>query len=268
MNKSPQSEIDTGARDFNVDRPVTILSQNLSDYTSNTTTDKSYVFDVWNKDHKVCLMASFQASFMISYASRGGKQTVSVNMPKKVTVKGRCGTTQQDAVLQLSWPGFRFILFFTMFTPENEGAVSTWAVTSVELLFNTSGFPFEEATNGGKKTVRNTEDIKLFETPIGSSYSCSSPELIPLCDSKKDKVASVTLSNVKLQPFEVENERFSAAHHCSFVTFDGVIEPLPEDETVPIAVGGTLAVMVLSLVTGFAAYRWITSKRVDYNTME
>ncbi|XP_022243614.1 lysosome-associated membrane glycoprotein 5-like [Limulus polyphemus] len=232
--------MDAEARDFNSDHPVTVVSQNLSDDTSNPPKDKPYVFNVWNKDHKVCLLASFQASFLISYASRGGKQCFS---------------------LIILW-------FTTQFSPESEGAVSTWAVTSVELLFNTSGSPFEEATNGGKKTVRNAENIKLFETPIGNSYSCSSPELIPLFDSKKDKVVSVRLRNVKLQPFQVDNERFSAAHHCSFLTFDGMIEPLPQDETIPIAVGGTLAVIVLILVTGFAAYRWITSKRVDYNTME
>jgi len=40
------------------------------------------------------------------------------------------------------------------------------------------------------------------------------------------------------------------------------------DETAPIAVGSTLAVVVLLTVTGYGVYRYVRIKKVQYDTME
>jgi hypothetical protein len=40
------------------------------------------------------------------------------------------------------------------------------------------------------------------------------------------------------------------------------------DETAPIAVGSTLAVVVLLTVTGYGVYRYVKIKKVQYDTME
>jgi hypothetical protein len=40
------------------------------------------------------------------------------------------------------------------------------------------------------------------------------------------------------------------------------------DETVPIAVGSTLAVVVLLTVSGYAGYRYFKVKKIEYDTME
>lgn len=47
----------------------------------------------------------------------------------------------------------------------------------------------------------------------------------------------------------------------------GVQDPFPQDETVPIAVGSTLAVAAVAVVVGYALYRSVFVRRVDYNTM-
>lgn len=57
------------------------------------------------------------------------------------------------------------------------------------------------------------------------------------------------------------------AHRCSQVRMAGVQDPFPQDETVPIAVGSTLAVAAVAVVVGYALYRSVFVRRVDYNTM-
>lgn len=40
------------------------------------------------------------------------------------------------------------------------------------------------------------------------------------------------------------------------------------DETAPIAVGSTLAIVVLCTITGYGAFRYFKIKKVQYDTME
>lgn len=45
-------------------------------------------------------------------------------------------------------------------------------------------------------------------------------------------------------------------------------EPFFQDETIPLAVGLTLALITLSILTGFSVHRAYHAAKVDYNTME
>ncbi|XP_013780891.1 lysosome-associated membrane glycoprotein 5-like [Limulus polyphemus] len=227
-----------------------------------------FAFPVWDSDGNLCLLGKFSATFAITYTSQGGDQTISVKLPEQPTTKGRCGTSDQDPVLELSWPGFRFSMIFTKTLPTEKDGIPSWSVISLELLYNTAGPLFPGATNGGKKTARSADNTTLFETPFGKSYFCPSPEVIPLYDSKRNKVTIVRLHDVQLQPYDVKNGVFSAVQRCSQVKIGGMVEPFSQDETVPIAVGSTLAVMAILVVLGYAIYRSVMVRRVDYTTME
>lgn len=103
-------------------------------------------------------------------------QTVSVNLPEDAQAKGRCGSFEKEAMLELSWPGFRLVMIFTFVSYNilsvfkclfkifshlksstqnaysipffQANAKENWEMLSMELLYNTASPIFDEATNG------------------------------------------------------------------------------------------------------------------------
>ncbi|GFX36675.1 lysosome-associated membrane glycoprotein 5 [Trichonephila clavipes] len=58
-------------------------------------------------------------------------------------------------------------------------------------------------------------------------------------------------------------------HRCNKVIIDGLEEtPFVQDETVPLAVGCTLALITLFILVGFSIHRAYHAAKVDYNSME
>ncbi|XP_042909596.1 lysosome-associated membrane glycoprotein 5 isoform X1 [Parasteatoda tepidariorum] len=224
-----------------------------------------FTFAVWDGNGKICILAKFAASFKITYPSIAGEQHISVNMPEDAKVKGRCGTFDREPILELAWPGFRLVMSFTVVNPkENQ---NTWELLSMELLYDTASPLFDGATNVGKKTVRTLED-GLFATPYGKSYFCPSPDVIPMYDSRKERVVLTRMKDVHLQMYDVQMGKFSQFQRCSLVRIGGLPEPFGLDETVPIAVGSTLAVMSVLVVLGYALWRNVATRKTDYDTVE
>ncbi|KAH7972062.1 hypothetical protein HPB52_006156 [Rhipicephalus sanguineus] len=228
-----------------------------------------FSFGVWNAtDGTVCILAKFQVFFTITYASRGGLQTVTLKMPESAKAKGICATEDQEPVLELTWPVFRFILMFSRVPPVSDKGRGSWKVSGMEIQFNTNSPFFPGATNGksGKRTARSPENMTLFETPMGESYFCPTPKLVTLTDSRGGRKVAVQFKDLRIQAYEFQGT-YGPAHRCSQVRMAGVQDPFPQDETVPIAVGSTLAVAAVAVVVGYALYRSVFVRRVDYNTM-
>lgn len=226
-----------------------------------------FSFGVWNAtDGTVCILAKFQVFFTITYASRGGLQTVTLKMPESAKAKGICATEDQEPVLELTWPVFRFILMFSRVPPAGDKGRGSWKVSGMEIQFNTNSPFFPGATNAGKRTARSPENMTLFETPMGESYFCPTPKLVTLTDSRGGRKVAVQFKDLRIQAYEFQGT-YGPAHRCSQVRMAGVQDPFPQDETVPIAVGSTLAVAAVAVVVGYALYRSVFVRRVDYNTM-
>lgn len=226
-----------------------------------------FSFGVWNAtDGTVCILAKFQVFFTITYAGRGGLQTVTLKMPESATAKGICASEDQEPVLELTWPVFRFILMFSRVPPVNDKGRGSWKVSSVEIQFNTNSPFFPGATNAGKRTARSSDNMTLFETPMGESYYCPTPKLVTLTDSRGGHKVAVQFKDLHIQAYDFQGT-YGPAHRCSQVRMAGVQDPFPQDETVPIAVGSTLAVAAVAVVVGYALYRSVFVRRVDYNTM-
>lgn len=226
-----------------------------------------FSFGVWNAtDGTVCILAKFQVFFTITYASRGGLQTVTLKMPESAKAKGICATEDQEPVLELTWPVFRFILMFSRVPPVNDKGRGSWRVSGMEIQFNTNSPFFPGATNAGKRTARSSDNMTLFETPMGESYFCPTPKLVTLTDSRGGRKVAVQFKDLRIQAYEFQGT-YGPAHRCSQVRMAGVQDPFPQDETVPIAVGSTLAVAAVAVVVGYALYRSVFVRRVDYNTM-
>lgn len=226
-----------------------------------------FSFGVWSAtDGTVCILAKFQVFFTITYASRGGLQTVTLKMPESAKAKGICATEDQEPVLELTWPVFRFILMFSRVPPVNDKGRGSWKVSGMEIQFNTNSPFFPGATNAGKRTARSSDNMTLFETPMGESYFCPTPKLVTLTDSRGGRKVAVQFKDLRIQAYDFQGT-YGPAHRCSQVRMAGVQDPFPQDETVPIAVGSTLAVAAVAVVVGYALYRSVFVRRVDYNTM-
>ncbi|XP_054712967.1 lysosome-associated membrane glycoprotein 5-like [Uloborus diversus] len=224
-----------------------------------------FTFAVWDRNGKICILAKFTATFVITYDSIGGEQTITVNMPEDAEARGRCGTFDKGPFLELSWPGFRLVMTFTEVNPKEK--IENWELISMELLYNTASALFDGASNVGKKTAHSLED-DLFSTPYGKSYFCPSPDVIAMYNSKREKVVLARMKDVRLQVYDVQNAKFSQIQRCSLVRIGGIPEPFGQDETVPIAVGSTLAVVSVLVVIGYALWRNLSTRKTDYDTME
>ncbi|CAN8031143.1 unnamed protein product, partial [Ixodes persulcatus] len=191
-------------------------------------------------------------------------QTVTLKMPETAKSKGICASDDQEPVLELTWPVFRFILMFSRTPAVNDKG--SWKVSGLEIQFNTNSPFFPGATNPGKRTARTGDNVTLFETPMGESYFCPTPKLVALTDSRGGRKVAVQFKDLRIQAYEFQGT-YGPAHRCSQVRMAGVQDPFPQDETVPIVVGSTLAVAAVAVVVGYALYRSVFVRRVDYNTM-
>lgn len=52
------------------------------------------------------------------------------------------------------------------------------------------------------------------------------------------------------------------------VRIGGIPEPFAQDQTVPIAVGSTVAVVSVMVVLGYALWRNLAKRKTEYDTME
>ncbi|KFM61963.1 Lysosome-associated membrane glycoprotein 5, partial [Stegodyphus mimosarum] len=218
-------------------------------------------YAVLNNKNRICLLAKFDARISITYVTELGEEQVEVTVPKDGHVRGKCESSSKSPAVYVSWRTFVFGLVF------DKANDSIWIVNSVELTYNTSEPIFDGATKARKYTAKS-KNVNLFETPLGKSYYCPAEEVILLYHENKH-VATARMSEIHLQPYDVKKGKFSQIHRCSKVVLDGPDEAeFIQDETIPFAVGCTLALITLLILVGFSVHRAYHAAKVDYNTME
>jgi hypothetical protein len=230
----------------------------------------AFTFTIWDDSGLICIMAKFEATFIITYDVQGGTQQLNDRIPADATSKGRCDyLLDEKPVLDVSWiGGFTFRIIF-----EKVGE-SDWGVNSIDLLYNTADSLFRGSAKGGKKVARSAEgSLGMFTTPLGKSYLCPSPPVINLFESKSGRQSVVLrLANIQLQAFQIEKGKFAPSIRCSNVGFgSGVQAPISisfeQDDSVPVIVGSITIMVSILVVIGYAVYRSWFVRRVDYDTM-
>jgi len=179
-----------------------------------------------------CLMA--RMGLQVSY-KQGSQPFQSINLdPKKATVTGECGKNGTSSILSLTTDDV--IMNFTFANASNKFHLSALKVT-----VTTPSGPFED---------RN-DTLNLWLASLGSSY---------MCRKEQDDVitGAVTLHtfDLQVQPFAVEEDKFSTAHECAM------------DDTsilIPIIVGAALAGLILIVVIAYLIGRRKTY--VGYQTL-
>jgi len=206
---------------------------------------KPQTYPVKRADGSLCILATLSASFDISYKIAGGKDSsAAFTLPEKdVIVSTEESTCDDDAVkLVLSW-GDGYSLNFDF---KKEDKNSSWDVQEIKLTYNTSDSTvFTNSSESGAKTVKNMDSY--FKTKMNVAYVCNKETKIKF----DDKESSVTLKNLKVQAykFKSKSDFSTTVNKCSSDTGGGAAQE--KDITVPIAVGATLAILIVVLIIAY-----------------
>jgi len=115
-------------------------------FHSSEETPPSFHFAVLDEETgKICILAKFDASFIITYDTKYGKQQMIDRLTAQPEVDGRCPPLlDEQPVMDISWRGgFTFRLIFTKNPFEN-----TWKIETLDLVYNTGDSLFRDSVGG------------------------------------------------------------------------------------------------------------------------
>lgn len=135
-------------------------------------------------------------------------------------MNGRCAhILDAESVMDITWKGgFMLRIVFQKYRDTD-----TWSVKKIELVYNTGDTLFDGVSVGSQRIakIENENILAQFETPLGKSYLCPSPDVLYLFDSETgEKSVIVRLSNLQMQPFDITAGKFSPVFRCGKFEYD------------------------------------------------
>ncbi|XP_043912551.1 lysosome-associated membrane glycoprotein 5 [Protopterus annectens] len=236
-------------------------AENLSGLSPNP---EKGIFVV-NENGSTCLMAEFAARVIVPYdvfASNSVDlitEQADIRIPRKAEVKGRCGSTESE--LQVSWfnAAYTLRLFFVK-EVHNSSTLQTasWKSNKIQLVYDSSESTyFKDAVEAGKHTA-TSHHLSALNTPSGKSYQCQAQQTISLTSSDHQKPVTLILSEVQIQPFDIyTNFLFSEAYKCA------VDQREQLEETLPLILGLTLALVIVLTLSVYHIYHKLTANQVQ-----
>ncbi|XP_041930882.1 lysosome-associated membrane glycoprotein 2 isoform X2 [Alosa sapidissima] len=184
-----------------------------------------------NVNATACILA--RMGLQISF--KQGADAQSFNLDPAVTnVSGSCGSNGSDSILIL----------------QSDTIYMDFGFSNVSNRFRLHSLNVNVTASGVKFTVTNSS-LSLWEASVGSSYMCKK-------EQSDEITSSVTLHtfDLQIQPFGVEDDKFSTAHECAM-----------DDSSIliPIIVGAALAGLILIVVIAYMIGRRKTY--VGYQTL-
>lgn len=140
----------------------------------------------------------------------------------------------------------------------------------MEFAYNTGDTLFDGVVDGSEKIAQLTNEniLSQFETPLGKSYLCPSPDVLNLYDSVTgENNVIVRLTNLQMQAFDITAGKFSPVLRCGqvgFATAPFGMQP-GESDGVQMTVFTITVMSSLSTVLGYALYRSWFVKKIDYD---
>ncbi|XP_044283335.1 lysosome-associated membrane glycoprotein 2 isoform X1 [Varanus komodoensis] len=165
-----------------------------------------------------CLLANVALQLNISQ-----KEPLVYNINPNTTVAtGSCG--KATSVLELIDGKNRLTFLFAVKTVNSE----KFYLKEVNITVSASANETLSAAN---------RSLSYWEASLGSAYMCKSEETIAVSPTYK-----INVFNLKIQPFEVEDNEFSAAEECN---------PDVDNYFVPIMVGAALAGLIFLVLMAY-----------------
>ncbi|GAB0087676.1 uncharacterized protein DMENIID0001_020150 [Sergentomyia squamirostris] len=209
-----------------------------------------------------CILIRTDGLLSIQYRDRLGEdKEADVFLPDDVNLRGECD--EDESSYTMGFKGFELTMNFKK-TPGGE----RWYINNVDLSYSSSNKVFEhpDRPNLNVKLSTPAHNTLLFPTPVGKSYTCDTEQVITMYaqdeDDRSGHLAKLYLRDLRMQAFMYKKANtWGPSYQCSATgTY--------RDETAPIAVGSTLAVMTLCIITGYGLWRYFKVKKVQYGTME
>lgn len=246
-------------------KPTVVPQKGATSTTTKAPKDDSgiAVYRLINSDtDTTCILLKTDAVVEINFKLHGVDTRADSFIPEKAMVDGKC-SDESDMEMLLSWPGYRLTMSFAK-APGGE----LWYISNMELGVSVD-LPQLHGIKMREKTLRLYNTSVLLRTPVGRSYLCDDEVDIDLRPdpnhrnnpNTKDIFGTLLLRALQVQAFMYRSENFSTPYHCK-------AQRSFRSETAPIAVGSTLAIAALAIVTGYGAFRYFKVKNVQYNTME
>lgn len=212
------------------------------------------------------MLASFSVKFAVVYFNKTNKEKVTARIPlpdeHKVNTNGFCQHQSQEgdkSFISLTWPAvdpkYNFSITFATEKRNSGGGTEpegSWSAIHLELNINaTDNDDFRDA-EAQEITVGRSGLVDNLNAKYGHAARCNHQITVSgLKNSKKTVNATISFDSLEIQPFEVpKSGKFGEADDCKMPT------PKPSatkksNNTVAIAVGCTLAGLVVIVLIGY-----------------
>ncbi|XP_066256292.1 uncharacterized protein [Euwallacea similis] len=218
------------------------------------------IYRLINRDtDATCILLKTDAVVEVKFKLYGIETQADSFIPETAMVVGDC-SGEEYVKINLAWTGYSLTMSFAK-TPGGEH----WYLSNVQITVSVD-IPQLHGITTRDKTIRLYNNSMVMPTPVGRSYLCGEEVSIdlrtdPADRPPKDVHGTLLLRALQIQAFMYRSENFSTPYHCK-------AQRSFRSEAAPIAVGSTLAIAALAIVTGYGAFRYYKVKNVQYNTME
>uniref|UniRef100_A0A8C9GBI3 Lysosome-associated membrane glycoprotein 5 n=1 Tax=Piliocolobus tephrosceles TaxID=591936 RepID=A0A8C9GBI3_9PRIM len=140
----------------------------------------------------------------------------------------------------------------------SKGTEATWRLSKVQFVYDSSEKThFKDAVSAGKHTA-NSHHLSALVTPAGKSYECQAQQTISLASSDPQKMVTMILSAVHIQPFDIISDFvFSEEHKCP------VDEREQLEETLPLILGLILGLVIVVTLVIYHVHHKMTANQVQ-----
>ncbi|CAG9790058.1 unnamed protein product [Diatraea saccharalis] len=211
---------------------------------------------------ETCILLTVDALLDISYLTKLNERAdANTFVPNNANVAGVCKEGDAETLI-ISFKEFSLEWYFAK-TPGGE----RWYVSSMRLTYNSSARILEHAAKQGRRVTLTTDArALLFPTPVGKSFYCPEETIVELTESDTSAAtaqrAKLYLRQMRLQAFMYKRDgEFGPPWHCSD-------SARARSEAAPVAVGAALAIATAGTLVGYAIWRYLKVKKVQYDTME
>ncbi|XP_078578546.1 uncharacterized protein LOC144863345 [Branchiostoma floridae x Branchiostoma japonicum] len=203
-------------------------------------------YTVTGKDKKPCILANMGIQFHIKYTKTDNKQAVArFNAPTSAVVTGVCGQDRSTLTLGFYQNTISLTFEFTKSKMGSKGTESFRAET-IDLSYKELQAHFPDAKDPGQVRQASNKSAHAFYTEAGHSYKCMADYNLTLT-----KDVEILVRKVHLQPFSIQDGKFSSAHECS-------LDPKPSSPGHSAAIAAGIIVplvVVIAAAAGFYLYR-------------
>ncbi|XP_048488199.1 uncharacterized protein LOC105385071 isoform X2 [Plutella xylostella] len=210
---------------------------------------------------ETCILLTVDALIDISYVTKLNERAdANTFVPNSAKVDGTCRDGDAET-FALSFKEFTLEWTFEK-TPGGE----RWYCDNLRLTYNSSARILEHAAKQGRRVTLAAQSTLLFPTPVGKSFFCPEETVIDLIEGDATNTAGhrakLYLRQMRLQAFMFKRDgEFGPPWHCSD-------SARARSETAPVAVGAALALATAGTLLGYAVWRYVKVKKVQYDTME